>query len=222
MSDYTNTFETTQYTAPSRSGSEESININPRESWIQVCKRSISKTVMLGTFFGFFIGLLFGGIFINKHNCEEVSIATTTAPPNLRGNASLLIENGPACNAHGKLYNQTCYCDVGFIGNECDYKQKSQITAFCLEFFLGVFGSGYFYMGLNSLAIAQLLVLVGPIIILAAIGACCNKTLDCDSSAYSCIDVVWRLAFSVFWLISVILIGMNKLNDGNDKPLESW
>ena len=224
MSDYTNTFQTTEYTLPRRSGSEESININQRESWVQVCKRSMSKPVVLGTFFGFFLGLIFGGLYINRHDCPDAG-ATTTPPPALQlsSNASFSIESeGPPCNAHGQMYNNTCYCDSGYIGVTCDYKQSSQTIAFCLEFFLGPFGIGYFYMGLTALGTAQLLVLLSPLLIVAIIGACCNKKFDCDSSSYMCMEIVWRLAWSVFWLVSVILIGMNKLNDGNDKPLKSW
>ena len=225
MANYTNTFEenqTTQYTLPPRTGSDSSIDITPPESKWKILRQSCSRTVAIGTFFGFFIGLIFGGLYLHKNDCPDTMTTTTVAPPNHRGNSSLLIESGPPCNAHGQLYNNTCYCDSGYIGEECDYNQKSQTVAFCLEFFLGIFGSGYFYMGLNSLGIAQLLVLLSPVILVAMIGACCNKSFDCDTSGYRCMDILWRLAFFVFWLVSVILIGMNKLNDGNDKPLEAW
>ena len=218
MSNFENNYTTTEYTLPPRTGSEESININPRETWCQLFKRSLSRPVILGTFFGFFIGLLFGGLYLHTNDCPSV----TPAPSNLRGNSTLLIESGPPCNANGKFYNNTCYCDSGYIGTTCDYKQKSQTVAFCLEFFLGAFGAGYFYMGLNTLGIAQLLVLLSPVILIACVGACCNKRFDCEHTGYDCLEIVWKLAWSIFWLVSVILIGMNKLNDGNDKALEAW
>ncbi len=220
MSDYTDINQTTEYTPQTMRQDDIHLQSHP-PTWWQLAKESCSKTVAIGSFFGFFIGLLFGGLYLHQNNCPDPT-PTTTPPPHLRGNNTLLLGNGPPCNAHGKWYNNTCYCDDGYVGVECDYKQSTQTIAFCLEFFLGPFGAGYFYMGLNGLGIAQLMTTLSPLVLLALTGCLCNNQLNCDSSGYACMDLVWRLTIFVFWLTSIILIGQNKLNDGNDKPLESW
>eukprot|EP01084_Bolivina_argentea_P201888 345020_1 len=74
------------------------------------------------------------------------------------------------CDGHGicivdeDLDLNRCHCDEGYIttGGEyaeiqCDYKQKDQLTAFLLHFFLGQFGAGRFYVGDIGYGVDQLL-----------------------------------------------------------------
>lgn len=55
------------------------------------------------------------------------------------------------CNYNGFCRNDgTCQCFSGyytqFPDKPCSYSQKKQLTAFLLQFFLGVFGAGHFYI----------------------------------------------------------------------------
>ena len=126
----------------------------------------------------------------------------------------------PPCNMNGHMYNGTCYCYTGYLGVTCDYKQKKQVVAFCLEFFLGLFGAGFFYMGLNGLAVGQLMTFLSAPIVLCFLACWFKESFKKEYA--SLIEIVWRLAWLVYWVVGAALIGVNKLNDGNNMPLEKW
>mmetsp|Transcript_56001 Transcript_56001/g.114255 ORF Transcript_56001/g.114255 Transcript_56001/m.114255 type:complete len:261 (-) Transcript_56001:68-850(-) len=54
-----------------------------------------------------------------------------------------------------------CKCEAGFAGPECQEVRKSQITAFSLSVFFGMFGADQFYLGYWRLGIVKLLTLGG-------------------------------------------------------------
>ena len=84
------------------------------------------------------------------------------------------------CNGHGICFKNGdgCKCDDGFITHnptndtQCNYEQKSQLTAFLLALFLGEFGAGRFYVGQASTAVFKFLLIYY---------ACC---LNCVCSRY--------------------------------------
>lgn len=64
------------------------------------------------------------------------------------------------CSFHGtcKMNKTDCYC-------QCDYKQKSRITALLLEVFFGLeFGAGYLYLELYDRAYQQMFLFSGMIL----------------------------------------------------------
>lgn len=194
--------------------------------WCSHCKNN--HPVCVGILGGLFIGLIIGAMAAPNHCDDNSSVGPAPAPgmnivknsSNIRG-ASALRVGSPPCHMNGKMYNGTCYCDSGYIGATCDYKQKKQVVAFCLEFFIGPFGSGFFYMGLYKLAIGQLMTTLSGPILICFIACLCNKE-DNDPGYMQCFELLWKLAWIVYWLTGVILIGQNKLNDGDNKPLEGW
>lgn len=132
------------------------------------------------------------------------------------------------------LSNGNCKCDSGYItwpqGNSvgCTYKQKQQLIAFLLSFFVGEFtGAGEWYLGNNDIALAQLLVFVLglPFVIIFACIGCAggsrsNKTAEGAFGAGGCGACVWFLTIVGLWLFVWIAILTGYIVDGNGAPLE--
>lgn len=144
------------------------------------------------------IGLFFGILIwtsINNYNHEELK-RTINADQNTC-NSSLECNHG-TCELDGPN-NYMCECDEGWINKDnkvCSYKQKLQLIAFLLSFFLGTFGADWFYLSV------------------------CNP---CD--CYSCVGVVKLLTVGgagVWWLVDWIRIIVNTFPDGNNIPLKPW
>jgi hypothetical protein len=131
--------------------------------------------------------------------------------------------------------NTVCMCTSGYANFVpagettydfyCTYKQKKQIIAFLLEFFISV-GVGHFYAGRILFGVFKLLVMFGPIIL--GILMCCTAMMkDRDSS--TCMGLFVMIASCTFicggliWqLVDVIMFGINSYKDGNGVPLEHW
>lgn len=107
----------------------------------------------------------------------------------------------------------------------CTYKQKKQIIAFLMEFFVSL-GTGHFYSGRILFGVFKLLIMLGPLIL--SVLMCCTAMLkDRDSSTcmglfvmigsctFVCGGLIWQL-------VDVILFGINSYKDGNGVPLEHW
>ncbi len=117
----------------------------------------------------------------------------------------------------------TCHCMRGMANvpkiskQACSYYQKKQITAFLLEFFLAS-GIGHFYRGVWWLGLIKILVgLVIPILLCSLM--CC---VDCLKAGCVIMSIIFPLLIGIWWLVDIILFGINFYHDGNGVPLESW
>jgi uncharacterized membrane protein len=116
----------------------------------------------------------------------------------------------------------TCECAHGFANLDsngtvyCTYEQKKQLYAFFLEVcFLG--GMGHLYAGRIAYGIVKLLLMIVLPLILFYSSYCSkwNPIVIIASTTMCCGITIWHL-------IDVILIGMNKYMDGNGIPLVRW
>ena len=112
-----------------------------------------------------------------------------------------------------------CICDPGYLGPECEIKQKQQLTAFLLSFFLGTFGAGRFYLGFIAIAVSKLLI---------GILACCcgggaaksedeggTKAAGGGCALFGCIISIW-------WIVDWIIIAANATTDFDGNPMMPW
>jgi hypothetical protein len=128
------------------------------------------------------------------------------------------------CNYNGICgENNKCYCNDGYItfnsNTSCNYKQKSTIIAFLLEFFFGFeSGAGYFYLGLNALGIAQLVYFWGGVCIFINF---LSKTTDIENSLLISFIFLWLIGVFIWWLYAIIIISSGQINDSNGAPIQS-
>ena len=131
------------------------------------------------------------------------------------------------CGNNGRCHNNKCQCDSGYYTqtstDPCGYKQKQQVTAFCLQLFLGGFGAGHFYVGEIGLAVGEL--------ILTLISGGIYKSIKKEYKNKSkpplieCIYYIMSSALTAsfgWWLYNTIQFGENKFNDINGMPLQAW
>lgn len=117
------------------------------------------------------------------------------------------------CNNEGFCDTSTgvCKCDDHYInshdGTQCTYKQKQQLTAFLLHFFLGYFGAGEFYVGNNGLAAGQLVLSTGSGILLGIAKGTKGKC----SVATGILGGIGGLASMIWWIADDVLFGKNSV-----------
>lgn len=132
-----------------------------------------------------------------------------------------------------------CNCDAGWVasssGNNCSYEQKKQTIAFLLQFFLGPFGAGEFYVKNNELGAGKIILTVGSVILFGAnkcFQAMSRTVSSQQSTAINKYDilalgtmlsgVLGMSATVAWWLADTIRFGLNKIKDANGYPLKSW
>jgi len=69
-----------------------------------------------------------------------------------------------------------CVCDWGYMGETCNYEQKSLKTAFCLSFLLGNLGADRLYLGYVGSGVTKLL-----LNLILCILPCCPLCYMCGS-----------------------------------------
>lgn len=130
-----------------------------------------------------------------------------------------------------------CLCDDRYTtyeppeGEECNYQQKEQFTAFMLSFFLGGAGAGRFYLENWTLAALKLSFCMGFPCIICCVVCCCGigaglkedlgsgggsevimGSMGCFGCCCLCIYILGMLS----WILTdVILIGIGDAQDGN-------
>lgn len=101
-------------------------------------------------------------------------------------------------DAFGNHHNNTeCICNEGYIDYNngiCNYKQKKQLVAFLLSFFVGSFGVDWFYLAMGN---------AGYIV------AGVFKLLTCGG-------------FGIWWIVDWIRILVSSFPDGNHQELQGW
>ncbi len=96
-----------------------------------------------------------------------------------------------------------------------------------LEFFLGGFGAGWFYLNRLDFALAQLLVTVVPCCAILCftmifVGTNADNNGDKLNAAVLCVRCVFVLASFALWLHGVIVIGTGKATDDNGVSVSDW
>ena len=127
----------------------------------------------------------------------------------------------------------SCICDSGHITFEsdgsvqCNYKQKSSLAAFLLQFFLGVEGgAGYFYLGKTVLGVGQLLLfwlgLIPVCLIMCGVMGSSASGSDGVAACCGCLGVLYTICWvcgTLAWQIyALVQIGTGNELDGNGAP----
>merc|ERR1712129_656121 len=125
--------------------------------------------------------------------------------------------------------------DFGLGSGEYErYSDITQVSAFCMSFFLGMFGGGRLYVGDTSAGIVKLL--------LCLLVCCypCIMTLSCGKKSgnrrviamkdlksaggifMSIIGCVAFFALLIWIIVDIVLFGMNEIPDSDGLPLQPW
>lgn len=92
----------------------------------------------------------------------------------------------------------------------CAYGRKKQLVAFLLEFFLPSFG--HLYAGQYAIGVLKLLL---PCVFVVLLYVIQNTLVKGIAGAGLC-------GMSIWWLVDIILYGLNKYSDQNGVRLASW
>lgn len=127
------------------------------------------------------------------------------------------------CNYRGTCTTAGyCICDDGYTtypensSTGCNYKQKSRVVAFLLSFFLGAeSGAGEWYLGNTGLAVGQLLLLWGGLLL----SCCCTIGFTLDGGdkrgLNSCFTFFLTIGVIVWWFYDWISIVNGDIKDSN-------
>ena len=114
-------------------------------------------------------------------------VCATSLTSNLEDVLSFLPNGGGNCTKDkdcggyfiGVCENNTCACSSSYTGSFCEYKRKSKLTAFLLDFFLGSCGAGQFYLGRTGIAVGILVLLLSTCFVVLPItlvlAYCCAR-----------------------------------------------
>jgi hypothetical protein len=151
--------------------------------------------------------LVFISILILKTQCQQnvtlQSLGQNVTSLSLKQNVVSICSTDLDC-IHGRCYNKSvnvliCICDRGWIysrdgQNICNYQQKSKLGAFLLSFFLGGFGSDWYYLSTGN----RCYIVAGVFKMLTFGG------------------------LGIWWLVDWMRILTNSFNDGQRMPLLEW
>jgi hypothetical protein len=144
---------------------------------------------------------------------------------------------GPvSCSYHGDCASdkKSCRCDSGWWTEpqtnpvQCNYEQKSQLTAFLLEFFLGwEAGAGNYYVGdtkSGNMQVCLFWAALGAALVLPCLlGICAGsdaipKMMTVTMGAWGIIILVGGCINIYFWVEFI----KNTKADSNGVPLKPW
>lgn len=141
------------------------------------------------------------------------------------------------CHNHG-VCNQDgtgCVCFGGYVtyqppnNTQCNYEQKTQLGAFLFSFFLGYLGAGRLYVGDLTLGLIKLFVPMTLTVV-----SCILLCIGCSEGSgegliKECMFVITYSLVAIssmgvfcWWLVDVILFGLNAIPDGNGIGLKAW
>lgn len=143
-------------------------------------------------------------------------------------NAQFCNNSAVDCNLNGFCIDNQCRCFTNYVTHNsatgCNYHQKDRTTAFLLEFFLGEFGAGWFYLGRNEFAV--------PVLVLTLVLACCfkpilviasnNDNAVVDRQVSACFAVLSGCAVFGLWLHGMIVTGDGSATDSNGVTVGEW
>jgi len=108
--------------------------------------------------------------------------------------------------------------------NNNNFPRSYQVTAFCLAFFLPM-GAAHYYVGRWWLGLLQMsFMLITPIIIaiFAYCANCCSDSGKCCGINPRGVFICWGVIAGIWYLVDVILFGINNYNDIYGYPLVHW
>ena len=126
------------------------------------------------------------------------------------------------CNGRGYCrFDDHCDCYSGYTtfpsnnNIECNYKEKSHLTAILLQTFFGLIGSGYFYIeqtrlgyGELALTLTQLTVSVG-----------CYCFVKEENELLHIVIFLLCMGMISWWITAIIMISIGEQHDGNGVSL---
>jgi len=125
-----------------------------------------------------------------------------------------------------------CKCDKGYVNfndDFCNYKQKKQLVAFLLSFFLGEFGAEWFYVGdgnakYDGIGAFKCLLFVLAMVFICISGCCSINNNNGASAVMVTLCVLTWLAMVVWYFTDFVRIATDPCNmkDPNNICLESW
>lgn len=180
---------------------------------------------------------------ISSRNLQKVNVSQLSTPEGDISEADVhfyYAENIVCTRSNCPLPNNciddsTCQCYQGFVdyhdnstnnNTYCNYKQKKQIVAFMLEFFVSL-GVGHLYAGRTVFGILKLLVMLGPVILM--ILNCCFGIAFKSERGQSILGIftiiggcILCVGYFAWQLVDLVMFGINKYRDGNGVPLQHW
>jgi hypothetical protein len=153
------------------------------------------------------------------------------AQPRLLSSTPFQCNSTSFCSNNGECSNDktSCKCDAFYttfpIDNayQCNYDQKSRLTAFLLQFFIS--GSGQMYLGNLSHGIPQFLFTycagVFACFVVCSCFACMYKNSDDATASSACGGLSIGIVVIAFWawaLADAIMIALGQINDSNGAP----
>ena len=141
---------------------------------------------------------------------------------------SLSQQQDSTCNDHGTLiYQSICLCDKGYETKDrdkpCNYKRKEQWLVFTLETVVA-FGAGHFYAENYALAIPKLIfwILGWGLFIAMRVVSVKREKKDELALLLAMVSCLFTLGIIIWYITDVILIGLNRYDDGNGIHFLSW
>ncbi|CAF1177871.1 unnamed protein product [Adineta ricciae] len=132
---------------------------------------------------------------------------------------------------HGYCQGYVCQCYRGYITQRimdvCNYEQRTKLSAFLLSFFLGIFGSDWFFLSRGKTGyiiggILKLLISLGCLIGWPFIIVKYSKKNPGIVTVVNMVNVLISLTAFLWWLTDWIRILANVFYDGNGAPLQPW
>jgi uncharacterized membrane protein len=113
-----------------------------------------------------------------------------------------------------------CWTNFKVTTKQCNYRQKSQSTAFILSFLLGYFGVDHMYTG-NYILVIQKIVLFIIFIFIYKFTPMKNDIFNNKRKIVIC-SVILGLIIFILYINDIILFGLNKYTDKNNIQLCKW
>ena len=166
---------------------------------------------------------------IRKSFAPYVLESEYVAQPRLLSSTPFQCNSTSFCSDKGECSSDktSCKCDTFYttfpIDNayQCNYEQKTRLTAFLLQFF--ICGSGQMYLGNLSHGVPQFLFTYFAIVFICFTACSCFACSKNKNSNYTAESIACSAIFTLFVIISfyawaiadAIMIGLGQINDSN-------
>lgn len=129
------------------------------------------------------------------------------------------------CSNHGTCssVDNACVCEDEYARDDCSYQRKKQLTAFLLEFLLGIVGLpgiGRMYLGYVAIGVFHLL--FGVFLIIGiCVGGCVmiagknDTSVGIGAGIMGCIACTGFIGAVIWFIYDVVVIGSGNIPDFN-------